>query len=119
MSSSVDEKITEERRKFPRKRAHCQINYFTRSSGNWSEGQLQDFSANGISFTCDETLLQNTQITIQISDKSHKDVPPMAASAVVVRCELDDDHHYKIACKFTKVRPQKTVKINRFGPGYS
>lgn len=118
MSDSFYDEKKEERRKFPRVKAQCPVNYFTRTTGNWSEAVLQDYSIGGICFVCDETLQQNTQITIQIPHGAHKEVPPMAASAVVVRCEMNDDHHYKIGCQFTRERRVNVAKISRFGPGY-
>jgi len=39
-------------------------------------------------------------------------VPAMAASAVVVRCELDDEHRFKVACKLTRVRDESSRKYD-------
>lgn len=116
--SFYDEKKYNERRKHPRIKAQCQVNYFARSTGNWSEARLEDYSAGGICFVCDQTLPQNTKITVQVTHGAHEMVPAIAASAVVIRCEQDDEDQFKVACKFTKVRQENVPRISRFGPGH-
>ena len=119
MSKSFYEKQNEERRKFPRSEAQCPLNYFTRTTGQWSEALLQNYSRCGISFICSENLEQDTKITIQITQEANKDVPAMAASAVVVRCEEKDDRQFKVACKFTREIQDKVTKVSRFGSRFN
>ena len=108
MSVTHCEKNEFERRAFPRFKAQCPLHYFTQDGGTWNEAVLEDYSAGGVCFFSNETLLQNTKITLQIMKNAGLNagtpVPPMAASAIVVRCELDDEHRYKVACKLTRVR---------------
>lgn len=104
MSAVPDEKDKFERRAFPRFKARCQIHYYSQDGGAWSEATLEDYSASGLCFFSDETLLQNTKITIQIVRDAHPTVPPMAVSAEVVRCELDEGARFKVACKLTRIR---------------
>jgi len=113
MSAVPDEKDKFERRAFPRSKARCQVHYYSQGGGSWSEATLEDFSANGVSFLCDDTLLTNTKITVQIVRDAHPEVPPMAASAVVVRCELDEGSRFKVACKLTRIR-DKDHKENHY-----
>jgi len=110
MSAVLDKKDKFERRAFPRFKARCQIHYFSQDGGAWSEATLEDFSASGICFLGDETLLHNTKITIQIVRDAHPEVPPMAASAEVVRCELEEGARFKVACKLTRVRDKSSKK---------
>ena len=110
MSVTHCEKNEFERRAFPRFKAQCPLHYFTQEGGTWSEAVLEDYSANGICFYSEDTLLADTKVTIQISRDAHPTVPPMAASAVVVRCELDAGIRYKVACKLTRIRTKDTQK---------
>lgn len=104
MSAVPGEKDKFERRAFPRFKAQCQVHYYSQDGGNWSEATLVDYSANGVAFLCDDTLLADTKITVQIVRDAHPEVPPMAASAVVVRCELNEGARFKVACKLTRIR---------------
>ena len=112
MSVTHCEKDEFERRAFPRFKAQCPLHYFTQDAGTWNEAVLEDYSAGGVCFLSNETLSQNTKITLQITKNAGSSagtnagtpVPPMAASAIVVRCELDEQHRYKVACKLTRVR---------------
>jgi len=119
MSESFYEKQNEERRKFPRNKAQCPLNYFTRTTGHWNDAYLQNYSRGGICFICNESLQQDTKITIQITEEAHKEVPAMAVSAVVVRCEEKDGRQYKVACKFTREIQGNVTKVSRYGNRYS
>jgi hypothetical protein len=101
----------EERRAYPRFKAQCAVHYFTIDGKTWLEAVLEDYSAGGVCFHCDETLFQDTKITIQIRRDNRQSVPAIAASAVVVRCDIDDDHRYRVACKFTRVRDEGSRKF--------
>lgn len=104
MSAVMGEAGGVERRSFPRIKANCPMHYFTHNIGDWCVGELNDYSANGICFLAEETILKNTEITLRIMRNSKVRVPPMSAVAVVVRCDIGDDHRYKVACKLTRVR---------------
>lgn len=117
MSAVVSKEGARDRRVFPRIKANCPVHYFTRVGGAWCEAELEDYSANGILIRCDETLLQDTKITIQIMRNAKVTVPAMAASAVVVRCDLDENHRYRVACKLTRVRREDNPRENRLRPG--
>ncbi len=110
MSAVPGEKDKFERRAFPRFKARCQIHYLSQDGGTWSEATLEDYSASGICFFSKETLLHDTKVTIQITRDAHPTVPPMAASATVVRCELDEGTRFKVACKLTRLRDEKDRK---------
>jgi len=90
------------------------MNYFARTTGHWFEAELHDYSAEGICFFCKESLEQNTRVTVQIASDANDEVPAIAASAVVLRCEQDDERRFKIACKFKNVMREKPVKVSRF-----
>ena len=102
MSDVRDKKDQQERRASPRTKAQCPVHYFSQHSGNWVEAVLKDYSAGGVCFYCDDTLLQDTKISIQIRRDKSISLPAIAASAVVVRCDVDEKHRFKIACKFTQ-----------------
>jgi len=116
MSVTHYEKNESERRAFPRFKAQCPLHYFTQDGGSWNEAVLEDYSAGGVCFYSDETLLKNTKITLQIMKNAGTNVgnpvPPMAASAIVVRCELDDEHRFKVACRLTRVRDANSRKTD-------
>lgn len=112
MPDTVSE-VKKERRRYPRIEARCPVNYFTRVSGSWNQARLQDYSAGGVCFVCNETLQEDTKITVHITRSAHKEVPVMAASAVVVRCEQGDDRKFKVACRFTYTMQDKPER-NRF-----
>lgn len=92
-----------ERRKFPRIVAQCPVRY-QGQQGDWGEAELQDYSATGIRMMCEETLLQNTKLTLYMLPAAKTRIPRLSAEGVVVRCVLGADHRYEIACKLTKVR---------------
>jgi hypothetical protein len=110
MSAVPGEKDKFERRAFPRFCENCQIHYFSQGSGTWNEATLENYSASGLSFICEEKLPPDTKITVQITRDAHPKVPPMAASAVVVRCELDKGVRIKVACKLTNIRGENIKK---------
>ena len=112
MSAVPGEKDKFERRAFPRFKARCQVHYYSQDGGSWSEATLEDYSANGVAFLCDGTLSTDTKITVQIVRDAHPEVPPMAASAVVVRCELSEGTRFKVACKLTRIRNNDTKEIH-------
>lgn len=95
-----------ERRAFPRVKAQCPLHYFTQEGGTWSEATLEDYSASGVCFYSNETLLRDTKITIQITRDACPKVPALAASATVLRCDLDEGHRFRIVCKLTRVRDE-------------
>ena len=107
MSVTKSEKNKQERRAFPRFKAQCELHYFAKNGGVWNQAILKDYSAGGVCFLGEETLTQDSKISIQITRDAHPAVPPMTASAVVVRCEIDENHRYRIACKLTRVRDEK------------
>lgn len=110
MSGLNREKPNYERRGFPRIKAQCQIHYLTQDGGNWNEAVLEDYSASGICFNSNETLLRDTKLTIQITSDASPTVPALAASAIVLRCDLDEDHRYRVACKLSRTRNENNVK---------
>lgn len=113
MSTVIWEKSNAERRSFPRIKASCLVHYFTHQGGDWFEAELSDYSANGICIITDETILRDTEITIRIMRNAKVRVPPMSAFAKVVRCDLGDDHRYRVACKLTRVRNEQNGNGNR------
>jgi hypothetical protein len=94
---------------FPRVIANCPVRYTQQVDGKWDNAELCDYSATGLRMVCDNTLLQNTKINVELIPERMMRVPKIAAEAVVVRCGLRDDHRYEIACKLTKVRPSKIL----------
>jgi hypothetical protein len=104
MSAVPDEEDKFERRAHPRTKAECPVHYLSKDGGSWNNATLEDYSAGGLCFHSGETLVEDTKITIQITRDAHPAVPPMAASAIVVRCELEDGTRFKVACKLTRVR---------------
>ncbi|MDT8383096.1 MAG: hypothetical protein RRB22_01630 [Gammaproteobacteria bacterium] len=104
-----------ERRMFPRIVASCPVRYAHRpglahehfAEGHWENADLCDYSATGVRMVCDNTLLQDTKINLELLPGTMRRVPRIVAEAVVVRCGLRDDHRYEIACKLTRVRPSK------------
>jgi len=98
-----------ERRMFPRIIASCPVRYAQRLGNNWDNAELCDYSATGLRMVCDNTLLQDTKINVELVPEKMMRVPKIVAEAVVVRCGLRDDHRYEIACKLTKVRSSSYV----------
>ena len=112
MSAVENDKDKFERRAFPRISAKCEVHYFSASGGTWSQAVLKNYSDGGLCFHCDETLPQDTKVTIQIMKNASATVPAMAASAIIVRCESDNDHSYTIACQFSQVRNENQNKFD-------
>jgi hypothetical protein len=98
-----------ERRMFPRITASCPVRYAVHVDGGWDNAELCDYSATGLRMVCDNTLLQDTKINVELIPGKIMRVPKIAAVAVVVRCGLRDDHRYEIACKLTKVGSSKVL----------
>ena len=99
-----------ERRMFPRMVASCPVRYTRQIEGNWDSAELCDYSATGLRMVCDNTVLQDTKINVELIPDKMNRVPKIVAEAVVVRCGLRDDHRYEIACKLTKVRSSTMFK---------
>ena len=108
-----------EKRKYKRFEGNGSVHYFARGTGNWSDAELENYSAGGICFRSSETLRQDTKITIQIKRDFNSTVPAMAVSGVVVRCVSDGDHQYKIACKFNNTLSENPPIYLRLMPGRS
>lgn len=118
--STYDDKTGEsyvERREYQRFKGHGPVHYYTRTKGNWSDAELEDYSAGGICFICSETLQQDTEVIIQVKRDHQTDVPAIAASAVVVRCVTEGIHQFKVACKFNKELTENPPAYLRFLPG--
>jgi c-di-GMP-binding flagellar brake protein YcgR len=108
-----------ERREYQRIKGDSPVHYFTRISGSWSDAELEDYSAGGICFRCNETLQEETELTIQIKQDHRNNVPAMAVSAVVVRCSTEGEHQFKVACKFNRELSINPPPHLRFLPGSS
>lgn len=96
-----------ERRMFPRIVASCPVRYAHRpgfavelaadlspaslADGHWETADLCDYSATGLRMVCDNTLLQDTKINLELMPGTLRRVPRIVAEAVVVRCGLRDD----------------------------
>lgn len=93
-----------ERRMFPRIVASCPVRYTREIEGIWDNAELCDYSATGLRMVCDNTVLQNTKINVELIPEKMTRIPKITAEAIVVRCGVRDDHRYEIACKLTKVR---------------
>ena len=120
--NSYDDKTGDgyiERREFQRIKGDSPVHYFTRATGHWSDAELEDYSAGGICFRCDETLQEDTEVTIQIKRDHRTNVPAMAVSAIVVRCSIEGDHQFKVACKFNRELSKNPPTYLRFMPGTS
>ena len=99
-----------ERRKFPRILACCPVR-FAESSGQidegWGVAEMKDYSATGMRMVCDKTLLRDTKIILQVLPEKNTRVPQLFAEGVVVRCEINNDHRFEIACRFTRVKRKR------------
>jgi hypothetical protein len=107
MSAVPDNEDKFERRAYPRFKVQCPVHYLSQDGGSWNNAVLEDYSAGGLCFYSEEVVVQDSKITIQITREAHSSVPPMAASAIVVRCELEDGTRFKVACKLTRVRNEE------------
>ncbi len=103
--SRFSDKPFREKRLFPRIVTQCQVLYRTPDSQAWNVARLVDFSAIGLRIECDELLLLETPLSIQIKPGEDKAIPAISAQGQVVRCEPNTDLRYEISCKLTKVNP--------------
>ncbi len=103
--TSFSDKLSKERRIFPRLDAICPVLYQTSASRRWQAGTLVDFSATGVRIQCDELLLAGTPISIQFKPANQKAIPAISGEGNVVRCEPNEDMRYEISCKLTRVDP--------------
>jgi hypothetical protein len=103
MASVVDENNYNQRA-FPRITVTCPVLYRPSSSKRWQVAKMVDFSATGIRMVCDENLPKDTVLDIQVKPGSKKTVPPLVASGVIVRCEINNEQRFEISCKITKVQ---------------
>ena len=110
MASVNNKKVNVERREYQRTKTECPVNFFTPADGKWADAILADYSPKGMSFYCDGEQLIGEIITIQITRDAHPTVPPMAASAKVVRCEEGEGCQFKIACKLTRILDKDSIE---------
>lgn len=108
-----------EKREYHRIKGQAPVHYYSRETGQWSDAELEDYSSGGICFRCNETLQQDTRVTIQIKRDHRNDVPAMAVSAIVVRCIDEGDDQFKVACKFNRALTSNPPSYLRFMPGTS
>ena len=106
MSTQTEVLAKNERRKFPRIEATCPVLYLQHEivKEPWDNAELRDYSAIGIRMVCDNTLLQDTKINVELIPEKITRIPKVLAEAVVVRCDLRPDHRYEVACKLIKVK---------------
>jgi hypothetical protein len=102
MASVVDENNYNQRG-FPRITVTCPVLYRLTSSQRWQVAKMVDFSATGIRMVCDENLAIDATVGIQIKPGSQKTVPALAATGIVVRCEVNAEQRFEVSCKITKV----------------
>ncbi|MBL1277382.1 MAG: hypothetical protein COB30_014965 [Ectothiorhodospiraceae bacterium] len=120
MSIQDDMLEKNERRKFPRIQATCPVRFLEHEDKSapekvkepWDDAELCDYSAIGIRMVCDDTLLQNTKINVELVPEKLARIPNILAEAVVVRCDMRSDHRYDIACKLIKVKPKYKPKTD-------
>ncbi|VAW93241.1 hypothetical protein MNBD_GAMMA20-257 [hydrothermal vent metagenome] len=103
--TNFSDKPFREKRLFPRIVTQCQVLYRTPESKGWNVARLVDFSAIGMRIECDELLLLETPLSLQVKPCEDKVIPAISAEGRVVRCEPNADLRYEIACKLTKVSP--------------
>jgi len=93
-----------ERRMFPRIQANCLVRFSLQGDEEWGNAELHDYSAIGVRMVSDTTLLHSSKIQLELVPEKRSRVPRIFAEAVVMRCDLRNDHRYEIACKLTKVK---------------
>ena len=62
-----------------------------------------DYSATGIRMLCDDLLLKQTKLKIELLPGSLQHIPQLSAEAVVVRFSMDDECSFQIGCEFVSV----------------
>lgn len=92
-----------EKREYPRVNASCPIRYQADDDVEWHEATLMDYSATGIRMLCDDLLLKETKIKIELLPASLQKIPQISAEAVVVRFSMDDECSFQIGCEFITV----------------
>lgn len=103
-ATQVQKLSYDERRKFPRIVASCPVRFAQKVEDSWGNAELCDYSATGLRMVCDNTLLTDTKIKVELIPGNMKRIPKITAEAIVVRCGLREDHRYEVAVKLTKVR---------------
>ncbi len=101
--SVVSEGARAEKREYPRVVASCPIRYQTVDDAKWYEATLMDYSATGIRMLCDDLLLKQTKLKIELLPGSLQHIPQISAEAVVVRFAMDDECTFQIGCEFITV----------------
>jgi hypothetical protein len=92
-----------EKREFPRIKANCPVRYQLDSDDTWYEGTLIDYSAMGVQMICDDLIMKGTKVKIEVMPGSMKNIPAIKAEGVIIRHEIDENHHFHIGCQFSKI----------------
>ncbi len=94
-----------EKRDFIRLAVDSHIKFRVAGQESMESGRVLELSGGGLSFETSLELEPENEISLAIVSSS-ENVPPLAATAAVVRCDqIDDSDTFRVSCKIGNVSP--------------
>lgn len=83
---------------FARMDVECVIRFKVNGKNDLFHGQLENLSAEGVSFNTEHKLSEDTELLLEVSPSSEA-IPPLMASARVLRCNAFEQGKYRVSCE--------------------
>ena len=83
---------------FTRMDVECVVRFKVNGDNDLFHGHLENLSAEGVTFNTECELTQDTEILLEVNPGSCS-VPPLMASAKVLRCNISAQGKYRISCE--------------------
>ncbi|NRA53675.1 MAG: PilZ domain-containing protein [Gammaproteobacteria bacterium] len=88
----------DDNRFFARMDVECVVRYKVNGATDLFHGQLENLSAEGVSFNTTTELNQDTEILLEVNP-GNSSIPPLMANAKVLRCAPSDEGKYRVCCE--------------------
>lgn len=88
----------DDNRFFARMDVECVVRFKVNGASDLFHGQLENLSAEGVSFNTEHQLCQDTEILLEVNPGSGI-VPPLMANAKVLRCSTAEQGNYRVSCE--------------------
>lgn len=88
----------DDNRGFARMDVECVVRFKVNGDNDLFHGQLENLSAEGVSFNTACELNLDTEILLEVNPGNAL-IPPLMANAQVLRCDQSEQGKYRICCK--------------------
>lgn len=89
---------SDDNRFFARMDVECVVRFKVNGDQNLFHGHLENLSAEGLSFSTDQPLNQDTKLFIEVAP-GNESISPLMANAKVLRCNSSEQGNYQVCCE--------------------